>query len=430
MTEGSQRSVRPPDAAAIALARAGALLDLDRDEQAAATAGTVLAADPGNTAAALIVAQAMLKLGRIDDAAVLAERALSVEPDNLDALTVAVWACQTQGRHDDAMSLAQRLMQLDEGSGPIGVYAAALLGARRLDEARTAAAQLLRLEPDDVDSPLLMAKIEMTAARPEAAALALRDALAIQPDHLEAQELLALTQRHAPARTEATVGVARSLAQHPDDTAIPVVLEALLSRLLLTPAVIALLTCAAALGTATIGSGLFGVHLPSNASPAACTVLQALVVAGGLIAVAVWASRIPPEQRGVLTSALRMQADAGGFVLLTGWFLITAAVFAVVGVVLTTWLGDPVGPVALTGALYAAAAATILAALMTFAIRHPAAGSVLLVVATALAAVGIGLIVAMIAVGFVFAVIYIVVYAILPKGWLPDLFPPDREGPG
>ena len=426
MTEVASRAAGPPDAAATDLARAGALLDLDRNEQAAAVAGRILAADPANIAAMLILAQAMMKLGRTDDAASLAEQALSVEPDNADGLTVAVWAYLTQNRYDEALAAAELLIQLEEGSRARFVYAAALQGAGRLDEAREAVMELLRLEPDDVDLRLMLAKIELTAGRTEAATAAVGGALALQPDHLEAQELLALTHQRAPARREAAVSLARSLAQHPDDTAIPVVLEALLSRLLLIPSVIAMVTCAAVLATATIGSGLFGAHLPSNAPPVAGTLLQALLVAGGIAAVVVWASRIPAEHRGVLVSALRMRADASGFVLLTGWFLGTAAVFAVVGVVLSAWLGDPVGPLALTGTLYAAVAATMLAGLMSLSIEHPALASVVLVLAIALSAVGIVLILATIAIGVVLAVVYIVVYVITPKGWLPDLFPPDQ----
>lgn len=157
--------------------------------------------------------------GQFTDAEELLHQILSEEPG--DAVARSVLAlCQLElGRPEDALRSAQRAADI-EPFIPYPHWVLGLVHARRgqFAEAEQAAAEALRLDPDDADHHALVAQVCACLERwPDALAQAERG-LAVEPSHEGCANLRALALRQLGRTSEAAAAFAAAAEANPLNT--------------------------------------------------------------------------------------------------------------------------------------------------------------------------------------------------------------------
>jgi tetratricopeptide (TPR) repeat protein len=183
----SDRGGEPDEARAGAglVARAQALLDLNRAAEAAAMLGRAAADDPDDPIVHALLAQALLT---VDPAAAVraAERAVALAP---------AWAW------------------------PARVGAIALLEADDPRRAREWAVTAVTLDPADPAGHTCLGRVALANGDPAAAIAATDHALGLDPAFLDAWSVRGLTLLRMQRNEEAAGAFRRVLAEHPDDPA-------------------------------------------------------------------------------------------------------------------------------------------------------------------------------------------------------------------
>jgi len=195
------------EAEAEALARAHALSDLGRHQEALDVATRALAAYTDSSPLLVAAGRATIAVGGRGSRRAgleLLRRALAVDPDDVDALSVlGVALMHTVSHGDEGERLLDRAVQLAPDD-PGGAYSRALTlehrSIVRYDKAHAAVLRALELAPHDPEVRLLKAKVDLGrvgwvngSGRAEVAD-DLRAILADDPENAEAAYLLARTE--------------------------------------------------------------------------------------------------------------------------------------------------------------------------------------------------------------------------------------------
>jgi Tfp pilus assembly protein PilF len=183
------------------LARARALLDLHRPEQALEELHQALAIAPDDPALLCHVALALLQLGRNRESAQAAERALAAEPTNewahrLRALALSAEAQRSSGtnrRHlgQEAIRSAEEAVRLRPMMpSPHIALAEARVVARDVEGADDAATTAVRLAPEDPTAWTCRSRVALAGRDFEGAREAAEQALRLDPEHYQARNNL------------------------------------------------------------------------------------------------------------------------------------------------------------------------------------------------------------------------------------------------
>ncbi|MBV9094586.1 MAG: tetratricopeptide repeat protein [Streptosporangiaceae bacterium] len=166
------------------LARASAMLDVRRFDQAAQLLGRVVAAEPDSSRAWCLMARAHLGADRFADAVAAANRAVALDPADEWPHRLASNALVHLDDHAGALGAAYRARRFAPGYWQTHVCVAqAALAARRLDLAAEAAARARALAPDEPDVHFLSGKVSLARGELAEARAHQERALALDPAH-------------------------------------------------------------------------------------------------------------------------------------------------------------------------------------------------------------------------------------------------------
>lgn len=229
-----------PAVAGAQFARASALCDLGRHDEAAAMLTELLASDPHNVACWCTKARAELGRGDRDAALHAAKSAIALAPDHEWPHRLASIALMQSGKLDDAAFHAREAARLEPDEWRTLTNLARVLAHRRSDrgDARDAAERGLELAPTEVEPHLAAAVVASAEGRTNDAEAAVRRALAIDPQSAAAHNLRAslhLRGVSGPARlARSATGFASAIRADPRSgvgrTNLEIVLRSFLAR--------------------------------------------------------------------------------------------------------------------------------------------------------------------------------------------------------
>jgi Flp pilus assembly protein TadD len=166
------------------LARASAMLDLRRFDEASELLARVVAAEPESSRAWCLMARAHLGADRFAEAVEVANRAVALDPADEWPHRLASNALVHLGNHSDALRAAYEACRLAPSYWQTHVCVAqAALAARRLDAATDAAARARALAPNEPDVHFLSGKVSLARGDLTAAREHQEQALALDPAH-------------------------------------------------------------------------------------------------------------------------------------------------------------------------------------------------------------------------------------------------------
>ena len=166
------------------LARADAMLDMKRYDQACGVLARLVAAEPENARAWCLLARAHLGAGRHQQAVDAANRAVSLDPADEWPHRLASNALLHTDNYPEALRAGMEARRLAPGHWQAHICVAqAALGARRLDIASAAAQQARSLAPNEPDVHFLSGKVSLAAGDLESARIHQERALALDPGH-------------------------------------------------------------------------------------------------------------------------------------------------------------------------------------------------------------------------------------------------------
>jgi Flp pilus assembly protein TadD len=166
------------------LARASAMLDVKRYDEAARLLARVVAAEPDSARAWCLMARAHLGAGRFAEAAEVANRAVALDPADEWPHRLASNALVHLGHHTAALRAAREACRLAPSYWQAHVcLAQAALAAQRLDAATNAAARARALAPNEPDVHFLSGKVSLGRGDLTAAREHQERALALDPAH-------------------------------------------------------------------------------------------------------------------------------------------------------------------------------------------------------------------------------------------------------
>ena len=166
------------------LARASAMLDVKRYDEAARLLARIVAAEPDNARAWCLMARAHLGADRHAQAVEVANRAVALDPTDEWPHRLASNALVHLGNYADALRAAQEACRLAPGYWQAHVcLAQAALAAHRLDTATDAAARARALAPNEPDVHFLSGKVSLSRGDLTAAREHQERALALDPAH-------------------------------------------------------------------------------------------------------------------------------------------------------------------------------------------------------------------------------------------------------
>ncbi|MEV0902463.1 hypothetical protein [Actinoplanes sp. NPDC049802] len=237
--------------AAVAYQRAGALLDVGRDDQAAATLRAALAETPDDAALLTLLAFTQRRRRDLPGALAAAEAALAADPGRSESHVEHAEVLLALLRDAAARTAAGQAVSLAPNH-PAGhlTLARALAAERRFTDAGAAAARGLALAPRSVEALLTVADVARLAGRRDDAEEAVRAALRIEPGSDYGRWLLAMldADRLRVRRSLRTLrDVARDNPGRPNVLSMTWPIRGLMSGLRRRLTVAAALTCAAAL---------------------------------------------------------------------------------------------------------------------------------------------------------------------------------------
>lgn len=194
------------------LARAEALCELRRYDEALALLTRAVAGDPDNVHAWCLTAQAHLGLDRHREAVKAAETAIALAPEDEWPHRIASVALEGLGNYVQATKAAEEAVRLAPDAWQTHVQLAqAASRAWRLDLARDASDRALLLAPEEVAVHLAVGAVASAAGHPKEAESHFRRALAMEPDNAFAHnELARLHLKNAHGANPA--GLARAAA--------------------------------------------------------------------------------------------------------------------------------------------------------------------------------------------------------------------------
>lgn len=206
-------SDRPDD-----LARAAALLEANRPQQARELLARLIAADPTSAQAWLAMARACGELGDYETQLAAALQVLDLEPDSGDGMILAAYASVELRSFAQARSFADaavRTMPDDWYSHAVLAEAASAGPPRDLRVARAAAAQAVRLAPHIADAHVVQGNVEFNAANPQAAKRFYLRALELDPQSTTAREMLGVAHLNQGEIDSGAKHIGGSLADAP-----------------------------------------------------------------------------------------------------------------------------------------------------------------------------------------------------------------------
>src|SRR5580658_7119490 len=166
------------------LARASAMLDVRRFDEAAQLLARVVAAEPDSSRAWCLMARAHLGAERYTEAIEVANRAAALDPADEWPHRLASNALVHLGHQADALRAAHEATRLAPGYWQTHVCVAqAALAAYRLDVAAGAAARARALAPNEPDVHFLSGKVSLARRDLTAAREHQERALALDPTH-------------------------------------------------------------------------------------------------------------------------------------------------------------------------------------------------------------------------------------------------------
>jgi Flp pilus assembly protein TadD len=166
------------------LARASAMLDVRRFDEASALLARVVSAEPESGRAWCLMARAHLGAERYTDAISAANRAVSLDPADEWPHRLASNALVHLGNFPDALRAAHEARRLAPGYWQTHVCVAqAALAGQRLGVAAEAAARARALAPNEPDVHFLSGKVSLARGRLAEAREHQEQALALDPAH-------------------------------------------------------------------------------------------------------------------------------------------------------------------------------------------------------------------------------------------------------
>jgi len=166
------------------LARAAAMLDVKRYDEATRLLAQVVAAEPESSRAWCLMARAHLGGDRYAEAVDAANRAVSLDPADEWPHRLASNALVHLGHYGDALRAAHEACRLAPSYWQAHVcLAQAALAAHRLDIASGAAARARALAPNEPDVHFLSGKVSLSRGHLSAAREHQERALALDPAH-------------------------------------------------------------------------------------------------------------------------------------------------------------------------------------------------------------------------------------------------------
>jgi Flp pilus assembly protein TadD len=166
------------------LARASAMLDVKRYDEAARLLARVVAAEPDSARAWCLMARAQLGADRYVEAVEAANRAVALDPVDEWPHRLASNALVHMGNYGDALRAAHEARRLAPSYWQAHVcLAQAALAAQRLDAATNAAARARALAPNEPDVHFLSGKVSLGRGDLAAAREHQERALALDPAH-------------------------------------------------------------------------------------------------------------------------------------------------------------------------------------------------------------------------------------------------------
>jgi tetratricopeptide (TPR) repeat protein len=166
------------------LARASAMLDVRRFDEASQLLARVVAAEPESGRAWCLMARAHLGADRYAEAITAANRAVALEPGDEWPHRLASNALVHLGNYADALRAAHEACRIAPGYWQTHVCVAqAALAAHRLDIAADAAARARALAPSEPDVHFLSGKVSLARGDLAGAREHAERALALDPAH-------------------------------------------------------------------------------------------------------------------------------------------------------------------------------------------------------------------------------------------------------
>jgi len=166
------------------LARASAMLEVRRFNQASELLARIVAAEPESSRAWCLMARAHLGADRYAEAVEVANRAVALDPSDEWPHRLASNALVHLGNYPDALRAAREACRLAPGYWQTHVcLAQAALAAHRLDAAADAATRARALAPNEPDVHFLSGKVSLGRGDLADARLHQERALALDPSH-------------------------------------------------------------------------------------------------------------------------------------------------------------------------------------------------------------------------------------------------------
>lgn len=196
-----------------AVARARALLDAGRSQDAISTLGPYLASNPDDVRALCVLAQAHLRLSDGERALVAAQAAVAADPGEEWAVRLLSSALVTQGRYNEARWMADEAIRLAPNQWRCHAQLAGVdVAAKTITTStRRAAQRVVELAPEEADAHLVAGNVALADTKYRAAAAAFREVLRLDPSNASAHNnlgVVALRRRRLGQATSFMVNAA------------------------------------------------------------------------------------------------------------------------------------------------------------------------------------------------------------------------------
>jgi tetratricopeptide (TPR) repeat protein len=301
------------------LARANAMLDLKRYDNAASLLARLVAAEPDSSRTWCLLARAHLGTGQYQEAAAAANRAVALAPSDEWPHRLASNALMHAENYPEALRAANEARRLapDRWQTHICVAQAAL-AARMLDIAAQATATARGIAPNEPDVHFLSGKVSLARGDLAAAREHQEHTLALDPAHSGAMNELGRIKLRAQDAMGAIRHFIRAARSAPGESVyshnVNVVILRTLTRMLYLVSLVAVVF----------------IFVPAAADLARLSFAATLPVAACLLAAlcALLVVRMPPEARRLLWRALHRRRVAAAVAVALGGI---AVAFTVVG---------------------------------------------------------------------------------------------------
>jgi tetratricopeptide (TPR) repeat protein len=210
------------------LERVEALLELGRPDEAIPRVAALVAAAPDDSRRLALLAEALLDAGRPQESLTAAQRAVAADPGSSRAHSLACAALLDLERYGEAASAAREGLRLapHEQAHLLNLAyalagtaeAAAALGPRRrrlVREARAAAKEAVRLDPDSADAHATLGYVASVGGPRRAAVASYRRALQIDPHHALASSNLGAIRLNTYRLHQAGLQLSAALVSDP-----------------------------------------------------------------------------------------------------------------------------------------------------------------------------------------------------------------------